>query len=549
MYYSRYIRYNHTTVTGITYTFYKRFLCAYGIVWKAIDRRSGELMAIKKVFDAFRNRTDAQRTFREIMFLQEFGDHPNIIKLHNVIKADNDKDIYLIFEYMDIDLHVVIKKGNILEDIQKRYIMYQILKAIKYIHSGNVIHRDMKPSNILLDKDCFVKVADFGLARSLHQLDDMDTSANPELTEYVATRWYRSPEILLASKKYTKGADMWSVGCILGEMLLGRPLFPGTSTLNQVERILNSIPKPSLQDVRAIQSQYAESVVDKTIVKYRRDLEDLLPTAPSDAIDLLKKLLQFNPDKRLPVEQALRHPYVARFSNPSSEMTVDYDVVPPLDDDTLLAVHEYRDKLYELIKEKKAKIRRQRKDQIEKQKEYQQQQQEQLTKEPSPRTEQQPVKSPRTTVTAAKATSSGDAGAAEKSPRQQPSTFYGVAFGRTTKEPPPPQQNVQSNHPPQRESYLPPARHPRVLSGSTRDAKITRDVNITPTRPVSVTRTQEPRNAAPAERVNQSFGRKQFHGRSNMETGGAPTVKANLGSYTQAHGTITASALANIKKY
>lgn len=117
---------------------------AYGIVWKAIDRRTGEVVAVKKIFDAFRNQTDAQRTFREICFLQEFGTHENVIKLLNVIKADNDKDIYLVFEYMDTDLHNVIKKGNILKDIHKRYIMYQILKAAMYLHSGNVIHRDQK---------------------------------------------------------------------------------------------------------------------------------------------------------------------------------------------------------------------------------------------------------------------------------------------------------------------------------------------------------------------------------------------------------------------
>lgn len=216
---------------------------AYGIVWKAVDRQTGEVVAVKKIFDAFRNRTDAQRTFREIMFLQEFGDHANIVKLLNVIRAQNDKDIYLVFEYMDTDLHAVIKKGNLLKDIHKRYVMHQLLKATKYLHSGNVIHRDQKPSNILLDADCFVKLCDFGLARSLCQIQE--DAGNPALTEYVATRWYRAPEILLGSTRYTKGVDMWSIGCILGEMLLGQPLFPGTSTINQIEKIMSAIPHPS----------------------------------------------------------------------------------------------------------------------------------------------------------------------------------------------------------------------------------------------------------------------------------------------------------------
>jgi mitogen-activated protein kinase 15 len=114
---------------------------AYGIVWKATDRRSHDTVALKKIFDAFRNQTDAQRTFREIMFLQEFGRHPNIIKLFNILRADNDRDIYLVFEYMEADLHNVIKKMTILKDIHKQYIMCQLFRAIRYLHSGNVLHR------------------------------------------------------------------------------------------------------------------------------------------------------------------------------------------------------------------------------------------------------------------------------------------------------------------------------------------------------------------------------------------------------------------------
>ncbi|CAH1982152.1 unnamed protein product [Acanthoscelides obtectus] len=138
---------------------------------------------------------------------------------------------------METDLHNVIKRGNILKDIHKRYIMYQLLKAIKYIHSGNVIHRDLKPSNVLLDSLCRCKIADFGLARE----------CDPTLTDYVATRWYRAPEILIANRRYTKGIDMWSLGCILAEMSVGKPIFPGTSTVNQVEKIMATIPTPSTE--------------------------------------------------------------------------------------------------------------------------------------------------------------------------------------------------------------------------------------------------------------------------------------------------------------
>uniref|UniRef100_A0A1A7Y1V9 Mitogen-activated protein kinase 15 n=2 Tax=Iconisemion striatum TaxID=60296 RepID=A0A1A7Y1V9_9TELE len=325
---------------------------AYGIVWKAVDRQTGETVAVKKIFDAFRNRTDAQRTFREIMFLQEFGDHPNIVKLLNVIQAQNDRDIYLIFEYMDTDLHAVIKKGSLLKDVHKRYVMYQLFKANKYLHSGSVIHRDQKPSNVLLDSDCVVKLCDFGLARSLNQIQE--DSGNPALTEYVATRWYRAPEILLGSTRYSNGVDMWSLGCILGEMLLGKALFPGTSTINQIEKIMSAIPNPNPEDVLAIRSEYGSSVIQRMLLKPQVPLEDLLQlSVPPDAIDLLKRLLVFNPDKRLTAEQALQHPYVARFHNPAKEPALNYDVVLPVDDDVQLSVGQYRNKLYEMILERR----------------------------------------------------------------------------------------------------------------------------------------------------------------------------------------------------
>ncbi|XP_036827333.1 mitogen-activated protein kinase 15-like isoform X1 [Oncorhynchus mykiss] len=325
---------------------------AYGIVWKAVDRQTGEVVAVKKIFDAFRNRTDAQRTFREIMFLQEFGDHANIIKLLNVIRAQNDNDIYLVFEYMDTDLHAVIKKGNLLKDIHKRYVMHQLLKATKYLHSGNVIHRDQKPSNILLDTDCFVKLCDFGLARSLYQIQE--DAGNPALTEYVATRWYRPPEILLGSSRYTKGVDMWSIGCILGEMLLGKPLFPGTSTINQIEKIMSAIPYPSPEDVLSIRSEYGASVIQRMLLRPQVPLEDLLqPSVPPDALDLVCRLLVFNPDKRLTAEQALQHLYVSRFHNPDKEPGLDHAVILPVDDDVQLSVVQYRNKLYKMILEKR----------------------------------------------------------------------------------------------------------------------------------------------------------------------------------------------------
>jgi len=317
---------------------------AYGIVWKVRDKETNEIFALKKIFGAFQNATDAQRTFREIIFLQELSDHDNIITLLDVMKADNDKDIYLIFEYMDTDLHAVIR-ANILEDIHKRFIIYQLLKAIKYMHTAQVIHRDMKPSNLLLNSECLVKVADFGLARLIDAPKE-DGARQQVLTDYVATRWYRAPEILLGSTTYTKGVDMWSIGCILGELLGGKPMFPGTSTMNQIDRIIEVTGSPSKEDIEAIQSEFAAQMLENLPEPNERGLESMYPNADGDAHDLLKKLLMFNPDKRITVEEALAHNYVTQFHNIEEEISCEKKIHIPIDDNKKYSVANYREELY-----------------------------------------------------------------------------------------------------------------------------------------------------------------------------------------------------------
>jgi mitogen-activated protein kinase 15 len=341
---------------------------AYGIVWKAVDKktrclchtpspfatrpltisgrrgltgrvplRRRETVALKKIFDAFQNATDAQRTFREIMFLQEMANHENIVRLTNVLKADNNVDIYLTFEYMETDLHAVIRAG-ILEEIHKQYIIYQLLRALKFMHSGQLLHRDMKPSNLLLNSECQVKIADFGLARSLEHQEDA------HMTEYVATRWYRAPEILLGSVHYTYGVDMWSIGCILGELIGGKPMFPGTSTLNQLERVMEVSGRPT-GDLAAI-SPHAETMIGNIPVAKQKPLKELYPQASKDAIDLMEKTLHFNPEKRLSADDAMKHPYVAKFHDAANEPVMPGPVRIPIDDNTKFGIAEYRDKLY-----------------------------------------------------------------------------------------------------------------------------------------------------------------------------------------------------------
>lgn len=326
---------------------------AYGIVWKAIERKTKKVVALKKVFDAFHNDTDAQRTFREIMLLQEL-DHDNIVKLLNVIKAENNKDIYLVFEYMEIDLHHV-NRSNILQDIHKVFIVYQICKCLKYLHSGEIVHRDLKPANILIDAECNVKVADFGLARSIRSFDD---ESAPVMTDYVATRWYRAPEIVLGSCEYSKAVDMWSVGCILGELIVGKAIFPGKSTINQVELIIKLLGKPSSEELKQINSSADFTIIDSMNAKKKYSFSQFFKGASKEGLDFLRKTLCYDPRKRLTAEQALKHPYLSQFHNPEEEIVCDKIIRLPISDAKKLNLKEYRDALYADILKKKKEQRR-----------------------------------------------------------------------------------------------------------------------------------------------------------------------------------------------
>eukprot|EP01026_Neomeris_dumetosa_P056398 TRINITY_DN515_c0_g1_i2.p1 TRINITY_DN515_c0_g1~~TRINITY_DN515_c0_g1_i2.p1 ORF type:complete len:471 (-),score=39.48 TRINITY_DN515_c0_g1_i2:800-2212(-) len=340
---------------------------AYGIVWKGIHKKSGQIVAIKKIYDAFQNQTDAQRTFREIMFLQELNGHENIITLLNVLRADNDRDIYLIFEYMEVDLQTVIRAG-ILEDIHKQYVMYQLFKALKYMHSGQVLHRDIKPSNLLLNTECFMKLADLGLARSMARVQQEQMSGQV-LTDYIATRWYRAPEILLGSQKYTYGVDMWSCGCILGELLLGKSLFPGSSTMNQLDRIIEVTGKPSPSDIASMNVASASTMLDTFEGGIRRPLHHIFPSASPEALDLLDSLLQFNPSKRISAEEALRHPYVRQFHNMANEQICRRPISIPIDDNSKFTIAEYQNTLYSHIVKRKKEIKQRIRDRESQQKE------------------------------------------------------------------------------------------------------------------------------------------------------------------------------------
>ncbi|KAF5310800.1 hypothetical protein D9619_008062 [Psilocybe cf. subviscida] len=302
---------------------------AYGIVCSAVHRPSGRKVAIKKIAP-FDHSMFCLRTLRELKllkFLSEAGVSENIISILDIIKPpsiDAFKEVYLIQELMETDMHRVIRTQDLSDD-HAQYFIYQTLRALKALHSADVIHRDLKPSNLLLNANCDLKVCDFGLARSVKTAEPSGTETG-FMTEYVATRWYRAPEIMLTFKQYTKAIDIWSVGCILAEMLSGKPLFPGRDYHHQLTLILDILGTPTLDEFYAITTRRSRDYIRALPFRKKRPFATLFPNANPLAVDFLTKSLTFDPKKRITVEDALAHPYLEAYHDPEDE-----PVAPPLD--------------------------------------------------------------------------------------------------------------------------------------------------------------------------------------------------------------------------
>ncbi|KAF3962271.1 hypothetical protein ACB098_10G125600 [Castanea mollissima] len=286
---------------------------AYGIVCAAVNSETHEEVAIKKIGNAFDNIIDAKRTLREIKLLCHM-DHENVISMKDLIrppKKETFNDVYIVYELMDTDLHHIIRSDQPLTDDHCQYFLYQLLRGLKYVHSANVLHRDLKPSNLLLNANCDLKIGDFGLARTTSETDFM--------TEYVVTRWYRAPELLLNCSEYTAAIDVWSVGCILGEIMTREPLFPGKDYVHQLRLITELIGSPDDASLGFLRSDNARRYVRQLPQCRKQQLSARFPSMSPGALDLLEKMLVFDPTKRITVEEALCHPYLSSLHDMNDE--------------------------------------------------------------------------------------------------------------------------------------------------------------------------------------------------------------------------------------
>ncbi|MCI4384020.1 hypothetical protein PGIGA_G00033610 [Pangasianodon gigas] len=293
---------------------------AYGVVSSARRRDNGQQVAIKKIPNAFEVVTNAKRTLRELKILKHFK-HDNIIAIKDILQpvvpTSAFKSVYVVLDLMESDLHQIIHSKQPLTPEHTRYFLYQLLRGLKYIHSANVIHRDLKPSNLLVNENCELKIGDFGMARGL-------TAAHAEesrsfMTEYVATRWYRAPELMLSLHHYSLAIDLWSVGCIFAEMLGRKQLFPGKHYVHQLQLILSVLGTPPESVVGAIGAERVRSYVQSLPSRAPVPLTRLFPQAEPVALDLLNAMLRFDPLERISVCQALEHPYLAKYHDPDDE--------------------------------------------------------------------------------------------------------------------------------------------------------------------------------------------------------------------------------------
>merc|ERR1712113_464904 len=236
------------------------------------------------------------------------GKHDNIIQILDMYPPDGPDfdDIYIVTDLMETDLHRVIYSKQLLNDEHHQYFCYQILRGLVYLHSAHVVHRDLKPSNLLVNKNCDLKICDFGLARVL-STEEEDSLGR---TDYVVTRWYRAPEVVLLASEYTVSIDVWAVGCILCELVQRKPIFAGKDHLDQIKKIVQVLGSPAEEELSWLpRNGSARAFLKKCPAAPKASWSKLLPTASQTALEVIEAMLQFNPTARITVQDAIRSKY------------------------------------------------------------------------------------------------------------------------------------------------------------------------------------------------------------------------------------------------
>ncbi|KAM0746290.1 Pkinase-domain-containing protein [Meredithblackwellia eburnea MCA 4105] len=272
----------------------------YGVVYRSRNKESGEIVALKKIRLEAEDEGVPSTAIREISLLKEMKDD-HVVRLFDIVH--NDTKLYLVFEYLDLDLKRYMDKVGEGEglgpDIVQKF-TYQLIKGVYYLHSHRILHRDLKPQNLLINKDGNLKLADFGLARAFG-------IPLRTYTHEIVTLWYRAPEVLLGSRHYSTGVDMWSVGCIFAELIMRQPLFPGDSEIDEIFRIFRLLGTPDDDVWPGVTSlpDYKTSFP----TWYAKDLAENIVGCTPESAELLTGMLMYDPAKRMSAKTALKADY------------------------------------------------------------------------------------------------------------------------------------------------------------------------------------------------------------------------------------------------
>lgn len=335
-----------TAVQGHTFTISSRYDLSngkilgkgsFGIVSSAVDLKYSTLnasgsspagasvrhVAVKRIRPFANDEWDARHTLREIRLMRLLDPHPNIIGLFDVSINEPKTELYLVMELMDCDLHKVIQSKQRLTDKHYQCFIKQLLEGVSAMHRIGIFHRDLKPGNILVSRDCQLRITDFGLARYMHDATLRGNNEPNPMTEYVVTRWYRPPELLLAPQRpYSAAIDLWSVGCILAELILRKPLFPGKSHAAQVSLIFEVLGFTNAAALGFPISAEATTFLSKKCKGAGIGLAHAVQGATPLALELVSALLAVNPTQRPTADAALKSAYLA-----DAEVLYDYSTV------------------------------------------------------------------------------------------------------------------------------------------------------------------------------------------------------------------------------